>query len=345
MSEREVDLIELVVRDDEAGERVDKVLAARISDRARAEINRWIEAGEVRVEGVAVRKSRKARSGEVLVVRPLPPPVSEALPEDLPLDIRHEDEHLVVVYKPAGLVVHPAPGHPSGTLVNALLHHVRFEDGGDPIRPGIVHRIDKETSGLLVVAKTRAAREGLVALFQRHDIERRYDAIAVGRVQGPLMGLRQGELTFDTLHGRHPHDRKRFSANVREGKRAVTHVGLVEELAAGALWLRCRLDTGRTHQIRVHLAEHGAPLLADAVYGGRSTGRSGGGASARVGKTRGEAKAYAARRRAAAAAIGRHALHAAVLGFVHPISGEALRFEASIPDDFAAALEILRASS
>lgn len=332
MSPRDAAIV-LEVRPEEEGERLDKLLAQRLSDYARAEINRWIEAERVTIDGVSARKSRRVRSGQRLELRPLPPPVSEAIPEDLPLDIRHEDEHLVVVHKPAGVVVHPAPGHPRGTLVNALLHHVEFVDRGDPMRPGIVHRIDKDTSGLLVVAKSRAAREGLVTLFQAHDIDRRYDALALGRVQGKLLALRQGELTFDTLHGRHPHDRKRFTTQVREGKRAVTHVALVEEFEAGVLWLQCRLDTGRTHQIRVHLSEHGAPLLGDEVYGGRGNA----GASSRA-----QAKAFAARRREARAAIGRQALHAAVLGFVHPISGEKLRFEASPPEDFLAAAAVLR---
>ena len=210
------------------------------------------------------------------------------------------------------MVVHPAAGHPSGTLVNALLHHTEFRDeSGDPRRPGIVHRLDKDTSGVMVVAKSQAAREGLVKLFAAHEIQRRYDAIAVGRVRS---------VTFDTLHGRHPRDRKRFSSKVNDGKRAVTHVKCVE-LMALATRVECRLETGRTHQIRVHLADGGTPILADSAYGRR------------------RAKGPLAD---AENAVGRQALHAALLGFVHPISGEELQIEAPAPSCFVAALEILR---
>ncbi|NIS29929.1 MAG: RluA family pseudouridine synthase, partial [Actinobacteria bacterium] len=190
-----------------------------------------------------------------------------------------------------------------------------FRDpGGDPMRPGIVHRLDKDTSGMMVVAKTAAAREGLVRLFQGHDIQRRYAAIALGRVESQ---------TFDTFHGRHPVHRKRFSSKVERGKRAVTHV---EPLMGvhGATLLVCTLETGRTHQIRVHLADAGHPILGDALYGKPPKDPI---------------------LRQAHDAIGRQALHAGLLGFTHPITGEAIRVEADIPEDFEAALEILRNAS
>ena len=301
----------LQVREDEAGERLDKVLAAR-GLASRSEAKRWIEAGRVEVEGAAAAPKTKLRAGQSVVARPLPPPPSEAVPQDLPLDVLYEDADLVVVHKPAGLVVHPAPGHPDGTLVNALLHHMRFEDpGGDPMRPGIVHRLDKDTSGVMVVAKSVAAREGLVALFQAHDIERRYEALAVGGLPDAI--------SFETLHGRHPVHRKRFSSKVERGKRAVTHVRVRARLH-GASHVDCTLETGRTHQIRVHLADHGAPILGDPLYGKRLRD---------------------ARLAAAAEAIGRQALHAAVLGFRHPVSGEAMRFEVPPPPEFEAARRLL----
>lgn len=260
----------------------------------------------------ATAPKTKVRAGMAIVVHPAPPPPSTAVPQDLPLDVRYEDEHLLIVHKPAGLVVHPAPGHPDGTLVNALLHHIDFRDpSGDPMRPGIVHRLDKDTSGTLVVAKNTAAREGLVKLFQTHDLTRRYAAIALGRVQAQ---------TFDTCHGRHPVHRKRFSSQLDRGKRAITHV---EPLAAlhGATLLACTLETGRTHQIRVHLADAGHPILGDALYGKPPRDP---------------------RLRAAHDAIGRQALHAGLLAFVHPITGEPVRVEAEPPSDFDAALAQLR---
>jgi 23S rRNA pseudouridine1911/1915/1917 synthase len=287
-------------------------LAARAPERSRSTIQRWIREGRVEVDGVVATASTRARAGQRVVVRPAPPPPSEAEPEDIPLAILYEDAELVVLDKPPGLVVHPAPGHAGGTLVNALLHHFGALPGDDAARPGIVHRLDSKTSGVMVVARTPRAREGLMKLFATHDIERAYVAIATGDPPA--------RITYETLHGRHPTDRKRFSSRVTRGKRAVTHVERLERLHGAAL-VRCRLETGRTHQIRVHLAEHGHPLLGDPMYGRPSK-------DARV--------------RAAAEALGRQALHAAVLGFVHPVTGEALRFETPPPADFQQALGSLR---
>lgn len=301
----------LEVEPGDVGERLDRFLAGR-GVASRSEVQRWIDQGRVSLDGVSAGSKTKLRLGQIVIAVPAPPLPSTALPEAIPLDVRFEDEHLLVVVKPAGLVVHPAPGHPSGTLVNALLHHARFEEAGDPSRPGVVHRLDKDTSGVMVVAKSARARDGLVALLQRHDVERRYDAIATGAIVG--------NRTFDTLHGRHPTDRKRFSTKVPRGKRAVTHVDFVESLH-GATAIACRLETGRTHQIRVHLADAGFPLLGDPVYGARSSDP---------------------RLRAVAEGLGRQALHAAVLGFVHPITGEQVRVEAEPPEDFRHAREALR---
>jgi 23S rRNA pseudouridine1911/1915/1917 synthase len=308
-----LDPITLTLDPSEAGERLDKVLALRELGQSRATLQRWIDEGRVQVDGrVAVAKS-KAKAGQVVVIVPAPPPVSDALPEAIPLDILFEDDHLIVLHKPAGLVVHPAPGHAGGTLVNAILHHTEIELGADPRRPGVVHRLDKDTSGVMVVARTDVAREGLSALFARHDLEREYEAIALGTTPPAV--------TYDTLYGRHPVERKRFSSKVRGDKRAVTHVRTVRALH-GASLVRCRLETGRTHQIRVHMADHGHPLLGDPVYG-------------RTPKD--------ATLRDAAEALGRQALHARVLGFVHPVTAKAMRFEVEPPADFRAALEKLEA--
>jgi 23S rRNA pseudouridine1911/1915/1917 synthase len=305
----------VVLREQEAGERLDRVLAERDEiDHSRAVLQRWIAEGRVTVDGKVIDRKAVATPLGVVVIEPAPPPPMVALPEDLPLDVLFEDEHLIVVNKAAGMVVHPAPGHSHGTLVNALLHHAALDPAlrEGQARPGIVHRLDKDTSGVLVAAKTPAAHEGLVQLFQAHTIERRYIAIAVG----PHLRSQ----TFDTFHGRHPHDRKRFSSTVGKGKRAVTRAVVTERLHGGGL-LALTLETGRTHQIRVHLADTGTPVLADPLYGKRSR-------DPRL--TRAED------------AVGRQALHAELLGFVHPITGVTLRIEAPAPADFQAALDILR---
>jgi len=305
--------IELRVREDEAGERLDRVLAARDLGVSRATLQRWIDEARVTVDGRAAKRAQKLTVGAHVVVEPGPPPVSDALAQDIPLAVMFEDEHLLVVNKPAGLVVHPAPGHRDGTLVNALLFHGGIDAGEQGERPGIVHRLDRDTSGVMVVAKSVVARDGLVALFKAHDIDREYQAIVIGHAPQSQH--------FDTLHGRHPVDRKRFTTKVARGKRAVTDVELIEHLHGTSL-VRCRLSTGRTHQIRVHLAEHKHPVLADPLY---------------------SKPPRDPRVRAVAETLGRHALHAGLLGFVHPVTQKPMRFEAKLPDDMQTAINVLRA--
>lgn len=299
---------EVTIEEREAGDRLDKVLAARDLGLSRATLQRWIDEGRVTHDGRPISAKEKARAGLTLRIEPAPPPPSDALPEDIPLTILFEDDFLIVLHKPAGLVVHPAAGHASGTLVNAILHHTEVELGADPRRPGVVHRLDKDTSGVMVVARTDAAREGLSALFAAHDIERVYEAICLGKTPA--------QVSFDTWFGRHPVDRKRFSSKLSRGKRAVTHVHTLRHLK-GASLVRCQLETGRTHQIRVHLSDHGFPLLGDATYG-------------RVPKE--------TALREASELLGRQALHARVLGFVHPITKQTMRFEVEPPEDFQRAL-------
>ncbi len=303
--------IEITITADEAGERLDRILGARDLGLSRSALQRLIGNGRVELDGETVRASARPKQGARVVVRPAPAPPTAVVPQDIPIDWLHRDAHLGILHKPAGMVVHPAPGHPDGTLANALRFHFAGDADGDVDRPGIVHRLDMDTSGVMVVARSERAREGLVAAFAAHDIEREYVAIA--------LGYPDERVTLDTLHGRHPHDRKRFSTRVDRGKRAVTHVEVVRRLHASAL-VRCRLETGRTHQIRVHLAEHGHPVLADPLYGRASR-------DPRV--------------KQAGAELGRQALHARLLGFEHPVTGERMRFEADPPDDFERALRVL----
>jgi 23S rRNA pseudouridine1911/1915/1917 synthase len=302
----------VTLSEEDAGERLDRVLARRCPEFSRSALQRWMEQGRVEQAGEIVSRRTKALAGAEVTIEPEPPDRMNAVPQAIPLDVLFEDQHLIVLDKPAGLVVHPGPGHPDGTLVNALLHHAEVRGGADPLRPGIVHRLDKDTSGVMVVAKTPAAHERLVEMFQAHRLERAYLAIARGRTPDTI--------TYDTWHGRDPSNRKRFTSRCARGKRAVTHLESVEILHGSTL-VRCRLETGRTHQIRVHLADAGHPVVGDRLYG-----RS----------------AKDPRLRQVAADLGRQALHANLLGFEHPITGDALRFETAPPADFARALEALR---
>jgi 23S rRNA pseudouridine1911/1915/1917 synthase len=305
----------MVVPPASAGKRLDVFLAAEIADVSRSQLTRHIGQGAVTVNGAASAPSRKLRAGDVVVWAPPPVAPTEIQAEDIPLSIIHEDRWLVVIDKPPGLVVHPAAGHEAGTLVNALLAHCRDLRGiGGELRPGIVHRIDKDTSGLLVVAKDDATMNALGAAFKAHTIERVYDALVVGKPPGP--GGR-----IDTLYGRDPKDRKKFSSRVRAGKRAVTNWKVVERWA-GTAWIEARLETGRTHQVRVHLTALGCPLLGDRTYG----------------RTPREPAL-----RPVAEALGRQALHARTLGFVHPATGKTMSFSSEMPGDMTRALMALRA--
>ena len=312
-------IVELSAED----ERVDKWLSTQIPNVSRAKIQAWIREGRVRIDGRLCRARDAIATGNVVEVQPGDPPLSRAEPDgSVAIDVIYEDEQLLVVNKPAGLVVHPARGHATGTLVNGLLARGTFRtqladerDRLGHLRPGIVHRIDKDTSGLLVVTKTDQAREGLKRELAAHRVERAYQAITCG----------VPEVTeIRSLHGRHPTSRLRFTSNVEQGRAAVTHLRVLEILADGhAAFVECRLETGRTHQIRVHLTERAkTPLLGDRLY-----------------RTH---KSSDVRLQTAAELIGHQALHASVLGFEHPITNERLRFEVQPPPEFLAALEQLR---
>lgn len=297
------------------GGRLDKVLADLVGELSRGRIQALMAAGLIRREGRPVTDaSAKAQVGTYEISIP-PPVAAEPLPEAIPLTVLYEDAHLIVIDKPPGMAAHPGPGTESGTLVNALLYHCgdSLSGIGGVLRPGIVHRLDKDTSGVMVAAKSDAAHAGLSALFATHDIERAYIAFTRG-APSPAKG------TIQTQIGRSPHDRKKMAVLKSGGREAITHY-TVEQPWGGAkpvaARVRCVLETGRTHQIRVHLASKGAPCLGDPVYG------SG-------------APVNAVRALIEEAGLARQALHAAVLGFVHPVTGEPLRFETPLPADMAA---------
>ncbi len=310
----------MVVGADGEGERLDRFLARARPELSRARLQKLIDAGEVTVNGRAARASRrlKARDAIALRVPPPAPPERAPQPERIAFGVLYEDADVIVVDKPAGLVVHPAAGARSGTLVNALLAHVTDLGGiGGELRPGLVHRLDRGTSGAMVVAKNDAAMAALVAQFKARAVEKTYLAI--------VHGAPAARGAFDTPYGRHPRDRKRFTA--RAGARRARTRWTVREKFSGAALVEVALDTGRTHQIRVHFAEANHPLLGDATYGGKK----------REARLPSENSV-----RRAAEALGRQALHAWRLAFAHPRTGARLALEAPLPADFAAALAILR---
>ncbi|MFV0492405.1 MAG: pseudouridine synthase [Pseudorhodobacter sp.] len=325
--------------------RLDKALARDVPEKAalsRSRLARMIADGMVSLKGEVVTDPRaKVTEGQAYALLLVPPAEVDTRPEDIPLCVIWEDDDLIVIDKPAGMVVHPAPGSPSGTLVNALLHHFggRLSGVGGEMRPGIVHRIDKDTSGLLVVAKSDRAHHGLAAQFESHSAQRRYLAVTYGLPDAAdprLRGLRGvgfepgGILCIRTGLARHRTDRQRQAVYFDGlGRRAVTRARVLEGFGspAAAALVECRLETGRTHQIRVHMAYAGHGLIGDPVYGGRR---------------RLAARALGSDGINAAERFSRQALHAATLGFDHPVSGEKLAFEAPVPPDMEVLIAALR---
>ena len=295
----------LTLTADRAGERADAFLARSVPGLTRSAAQRLLEEGAVTLEGRPVKKNYKTAPGDQLeAVLPDPEPVA-ILPQDIPLDVVYEDGDVIVVNKPVGLVVHPAPGHPDGTLVNALLYHCGNTLSGinGELRPGIVHRIDRDTSGLIIAAKNDRAHLALAAQLQDHSLARVYEAVAVGN-------LREDAGTVDAPIGRHPVDRKKMAIDHRNGRPAVTHWSVLGRYP-GYTHVECRLETGRTHQIRVHLASIGHPLLGDVVYGSKKPWPG----------------------------LAGQCLHARKLRFVHPTTGKPVELECPLPDWFEKVLK------
>ena len=292
---------------DRDGERLDAFLARSVEDLTRSAAQRLLEEGAVTQGGRALKKNHRTCAGEVLEVALPDPEPLDIRPQDIPLDVVYEDRDVIVVNKPVGMVVHPAPGHPDGTLVNALLYHCGDSLSGinGALRPGIVHRIDRDTSGLIIAAKNDKAHLALAAQLQDHSLARTYEAVVVG-------GLREEQGTVNAPIGRHPVDRKKMAVDWKNGRPAVTHWSVLGRYP-GYTHVECRLETGRTHQIRVHLASIGHPLLGDIVYGSKKP----------------------------VPGLAGQCLHARRLRFVHPTSGEAVELECPLPDWFQAVLNRL----
>ena len=285
---------------DAPGQRADQFLAAALPQLTRSAAQKLLEEGAVTLNGRPVKKNYKtAPEDELVVVLPDPAPV-DILPQDIPLDVVYEDEDVIAVNKPVGLVVHPAAGHPDGTLVNALLYHCGNSLSGinGALRPGIVHRIDRDTSGLIIAAKNDTAHLALAAQLQDHSLYREYEAVCVGN-------LKQDQGTVNAPIARHPTDRKKMAVNSLQGREAVTHWTVLERFS-GYTHIQCRLETGRTHQIRVHMAHTGHPLLGDVVYGSKKPWPG----------------------------LAGQCLHARRLSFVHPRTGERLTLECPLPSWF-----------
>lgn len=303
-----METIEFLVEETEGGVRIDRFLAEKCEDISRSFLQKLLKDQQISVNGKAVKANYKVQPGDSIMLEMPEPKELDILPEDIPLDILYEDDALLVVNKPKGMVVHPSAGHVSGTLVNAVLAHCKGNLSGinGVLRPGIVHRIDKDTTGALLICKKDSVHRDLAEQLKEHSIKRRYRAIVQGN-------LKEDEGTIEGPIGRHPIDRKKMAINPKNGKDAVTHYRVLERFG-NSTYVECRLETGRTHQIRVHMTSIGHPLLGDEVYGSSKNPYH----------------------------LQGQTLHAMVLGFIHPVCGEYMEFEAPLPDYFLKLLDKLR---
>lgn len=303
------------------GQRLDIFLPQNDPSLSRSQVKRVIEEGDVLVNGLTPKPSQRLKEGDIVRISLRPGKEAIAVPQDIPLNVVYEDAAIIVVNKEAGMVVHPAPGNYDHTLVNALLFHCHDLSGiGGVLRPGIVHRLDKGTSGLIVAAKSDAAHRHLAAQFKNHEVDKTYRTLVWGDIKG-----NQGEITLPV--GRHPVDRKKMSTRSKRGRDAIT-LWKVRERYGLATLLDVEIKTGRTHQIRVHLSDRGYPVVGDAVYGNASKIRT----------------VIDATMKAQLKALDRQALHAERLSFVHPIKGEKVVYEAEMPEDMAVLCSQLRKS-
>ena len=298
---------ECFVTEETAGDRIDKFLAEQYEDLSRSFLQKLLKSGEVMVNGRPVKASYKAAEGDTISFEVPEAVEPEIVPEDIPLDILYEDHDVILVNKPKGMVVHPAAGHYTGTLVNALMYHCKEDLSGinGVLRPGIVHRIDMDTTGVLIVCKNDFAHNSIAAQLKEHSITRKYRAIVYGVIK-------EDEGTVDAPIGRHPVDRKKMSINEKNGRRALTHYRVLKRFSKYT-YIECQLETGRTHQIRVHMASIHHPLVGDTVYGPEKSPFH----------------------------LQGQTLHAGVLGFIHPRTGEYMEFTAPLPQYFTELLQKL----
>ena len=300
----------ILINRENAGTRIDKFLSLTLEDTSRSYLQKMIDDGDVLVNQCTVKSNYKLKENDSVTVSPKEPVILNIAPENIPLDILYEDDDILIVNKPKGMVVHPSAGHNEGTLVNALLYHCqgRLSTINGVIRPGIVHRIDMDTTGVLVVCKNDVAHQNLSDQLKVHSITRKYRAIV-------WHNIKEDTGTVHKTIGRHPVDRKKMAADVKNGKDAITHYRVLERLGGNYTYIECTLETGRTHQIRVHMASIGHPLLGDPLYGVHGD---------KFKNLQGQV------------------LHAMVLGFIHPTTKEYVEFEAPLPDYFVELLTKLR---
>lgn len=309
MADFEQDVYEYLVGDSDAGQRIDKLLSAQLNDFSRSYIQKLLSNQAVLIHGQPIKSNYKVKAGDHIQVKIPEPEVLDVRPENIPLDIIYEDSDILIINKPKGMVVHPAAGHYSGTLVNAILYHCQDDLStiNGVLRPGIVHRIDMDTTGLLVVCKNNTAHQSLAEQLKVHSITRKYTAIVYDNIP-------EDNGTIHKTIGRHPVDRKKQAVNVRNGRDAITHYHVLERFGGKYTMVECQLETGRTHQIRVHMASIHHPLLGDTVYGPAKDPFH----------------------------LQGQALHAGVLGFIHPRTGKYVEFHSELPEYFQKLIQTLR---